>query len=287
MRFFFRSRSFKIFISAVAVVLVLSVVIAVFTTVSSPISSLLGTVTTPVQKAFSTVSGKIDKFKTSLSEKNDLLEQIEVLKVENAQLADSLAKYEETVLENDFYEQYLGIKDANTEMLFQSASVTARDFTDPYKGFTVDVGLLDGVSLNDPVITSEGLVGYISEIAPTYAKVTTVLSPKAKAGGKDNRTADEGVISGRSDFAKDNKAYFYNLQRDCSVSIGDYVVTAGGSVYPAGLIVGTVSDIRQQNKDSSLYAVIDSKVDFDKLRNVMIITYYSGQGSISPKGDRK
>ena len=75
----------------------------------------------------------------------------------------------------------------------------------------------------------------------------------------------------------------YNLQRDCAVSVGDYIVTAGGSIFPKGLIVGKVSDLKQQTKDSSLYAVIDSAVDFDGLREVMVITYFSGQGYVGPK----
>lgn len=283
MRFFFRSRSFKIFVSAVAVVLVVSVTIAVFSSVSSPISSLIGTVTTPVQKAFTSISGKFNDFKISLGDNQKLLEQVDQLKKQNAELSEQLIEYESTLLQNKFYEEFLGIKENNPEMLFQTASVSARDNTDPYKGFTVDVGMLDGVALNDPVITSEGLVGYVSEIAPTYCKITTILSPKLKAGGRDNRTGDEGVISGRADLAADNKSSLYNLQRDCSVSIGDYVVTAGGGIYPAGLIVGTVSDIKQQSKDTSLYAVVDTNIDFDRLKTVMIVTYYSGQGVIAPK----
>ena len=67
------------------------------------------------------------------------------------------------------------------------------------------------------------------------------------------------------------------------MSIGDYIVTAGGSVFPKGLVVGKVSDIKQQSKDSSLYAVIDSTVDFDELRDVMVITYFSGQGYVGPE----
>ena len=189
--------------------------------------------------------------------------------------------------ENEFYEQFLGIKEKNSEMLFQSASVVARDSTDPYKGFTINVGLINGVAKYDPVITSDGLVGYITEIAPTYSKVTTVLSPKLKAGGKDNRTSDEGIISGRADFAEDDNCYLYNLQRDCTVSISDYIVTAGGGVFPEGLIVGTVIDIKQQSKDTSLYAVVDSAVEFDDLREIMVITYFSGQGMTGPEGETK
>lgn len=282
MRFFFRSRKFKIFIASLSVLLVAVIAVALFSRVSSPISSFVGTVTTPVQKAFSAVSDWFGGIKDSMGDNRELMNDIEQLKAENAELSQKLVNLEETQAQNEFYKQFLGIKEKNPEMLFQSATVAARDSTDPYKGFTVNVGLIDGVALHDPVITEAGLVGYISEIAPTYSKVTTVLSPELKAGGRDSRTQDEGVVSGRAELAVDNKCYLYNLQRNCAVSVGDYVVTSGGSVFPEGLIVGTVSDIKQQSKDTSIYAVVESKVDFDNLHKVMVITYFSGQGYVGP-----
>ena len=283
MRFFLRSKNFKIFVVSLAALIIVILAIGFFTRVSSPLSSFVGAVTTPVQKVFSSIENKIEGFKASVKDNQELLLRVEQLEKENAELQDKLIGLEELEAQNKTYEDYLGIKEKNPEMLFQSATVASKDVTDPYKGFTVNVGLIDGVQLHDPVITKAGVIGYISEIAPTYSKVTTILSPELKAGGIDSRTLDEGVVSGRADFSVDNKCYMYNLQRDCAVSIGDYIVTAGGSVFPKGLVVGKVSDIKQQTKDSSLYAVIDSSVDFDNIRDVMIITYFSGQGYVGPK----
>lgn len=271
--------------ASVAALLVVVIVVSLITSVSSPISSFISTVTTPVQKTITAISDKFSDWRKTTGDNKELLAEIQRLEAEKAELADKLTEMEQIQQENEFYEQFLGIKEKNSEMLFQYGSVVARDSTDPYKSFTIDVGLINGVEQYDPVITPDGLVGYITEIAPTYSKVTTVLSPKLKAGGKDNRTADEGIISGRADLAEKGSCYLYNLQRDCTVSIGDYVVTAGGGVFPEGLIIGTVSDIKQQSKDSSLYAVVESQIDFDNLREIMVITYYSGQGMTGPDGD--
>ena len=287
MRFFFRSRKFKILMASVAALLVIVITVSLITSVSSPISSFISTVTTPVQKTVTSVSDKLGDWKKQFGDNEALAKEIERLEAEKAELAGQLTEMEQIRQENEFYEQFLGIKEKNSEMLFQAASVVARDNTDPYKTFTIDVGLINGVAKYDPVITPDGLVGYITETAPTYSKVTTVLSPRLKAGGRDNRTADEGIISGKAELAKDGSCYIYNLQRDCTVSIGDYIVTAGGGVFPDGLIVGTVSDIKQQSKDTSLYAVVDSAVDFDDIRNVMVITYFSGQGMTGPDGGTK
>lgn len=282
MRFFFRSKGFKVFVVSVVAIVLLSVAVTLFSSVSSPFSSIFGSIISPVQRVFASASDKLEDFKASLGDNRSLMEEIEALKLEKAELDAKLTQYEQTLQENAYYEEFLGIKDKNPEMLFQSADVIAHDNTDPYKGFTINVGLLDGIALHDPVITPQGLVGFVSEVSPTYAKVTTVLSPDLHAGGKDNRSNDEGVISGRADLAKDGYCTFYNLQRDCAVSIGDYVVTAGGSIFPQGLLVGKVTDIRQQTKDTSLYAVVKTDIDFKNLRQVMVITYFSGQDVIAP-----
>lgn len=287
MRFFFRSRKFKILLASVAALLVVVAVISLVSNVSSPISSFLSTVTTPVQKAVTSVSAKLGDFKQRLGDNSDLQNEIARLEAEKAELVEQLTEMEKNRLENKFYEEYLGIKEEHNEMLFQSAGVVARDAADPYKGFTVDVGLIDGAALYDPVITKDGLVGYITEIAPTYSKVTTILSPKLKAGGKDSRTGDSGVISGRGDLAGNNQCHLYNLQRDCSVSVDDYVVTVGGGVFPKGLVVGKVLNIKQQTKDASLYAVVQSAVNFDKLDKVMVVTYFAGQEVAENGGDAK
>ncbi len=283
MRFFFRSRSFKIFIASFVALLVIVALIAFFSRVSSPVSSFVGAVTTPVQKVFNSVSSWIGGITGAIGDNQDLMAEIEALKKQNAILSNQLVDMEELQAENRTYEQYLGIKEKNPEMLMQSAVVAARDNTDPYKGFTINVGLIDGVALHDPVITEAGLIGYIGEIAPTYSKVVTVLSSELKFGAYDSRTEDSGILSGRADLAVDNKCYIYNLRRDCSVAVDDYIVTAGGSVFPKGLIIGKVSDIKQQSKDSSLYAEITTNIDFDRIGEVMVITYFTGQGYIGPK----
>ena len=80
MRFFFRSRKFKIFIASLSVLLVAVIAVALFSRVSSPISSFVGTVTTPVQKAFSAVSDWFGGIKDSMGDNRELMNEIEQLK---------------------------------------------------------------------------------------------------------------------------------------------------------------------------------------------------------------
>ena len=95
MRFFFRSKSFKIFAASLSALIVIVIVVAIFSKVSSPISSFVGAITTPFQKAFSTVSDWVDGVKDKMGDNQELMNEIERLKAELAQkdaMAERLAR---------------------------------------------------------------------------------------------------------------------------------------------------------------------------------------------------
>ncbi len=78
--------------------------------------------------------------------------------------------YEALEEENRLLREMLGLKEENSSFVFSDpCDVVARNANDMYGGFTINRGSNDGISLNDPIITSVGLVGRVTEIAPSYA----------------------------------------------------------------------------------------------------------------------
>lgn len=281
MRFFFRSKQFKRILSVFAIILVTTVTLAVIGSASSPGSNILGAVFTPVQSAFNSVTDAVKGFFTALNEGEELIQENQHLQDEINRLTSEAIKHEEALRENEFYKNYLEIKENNPDFKFQPASVIAGDQTDIYKSFVINKGSLDSVAPYDPVITDEGLVGYVTEVALSYSKVTTILSSEMKIGTKDSRTGDIGIVSGKPEFAKKNCTQMYNLPRSSSVTVGDYVITNGGGIFPSGLLIGTIREVKAQQMDISVYAEVAPAVDLDNLNDVMVLTYFSGQGIAS------
>ena len=63
-----------------------------------------------------------------------------------------------------------------------------------------------------------------------------------------------------------------NIPKDSDVQVEDMVVTSGfGGVYPKGLVVGKIIEIRNEEGGLLKYGVIDTSVDFQKLEDVAII----------------
>lgn len=285
MRFFFRSPQFKKAVVIVVLVVALAVTVGLIGGYMSPQAGVLGAVAAPFQKlgnavvdAFNTV---VDNYKSAAILNNEK----EKLQNEVNKLRDQLTEYEEAVNENEFYEKYLDIKDANPDFKFAPAMVLTYDPDDIFCGFTVGVGSFHGISLYDPVITDEGVVGYISEVGITTSKVTTILDPELVCGAFDSRTADAGVLSGSTEFASQGYTRFYNLPRTCSVAVGDLVITSGSGVFPDGLILGSINNIGSDPVSSSLFATVTPTASIGELKKVMVITEFTGQGNQLTNGE--
>ena len=83
------------------------------------------------------------------------------------------------------------------------------------------------------------LVGYVSEVGPSYAKVTTILSPDLNVGAVEIRTKDTGNITGSVETAAKGLTQLELLPKDTQVKAGDIVVTAGTSgFFPQDIIIG-------------------------------------------------
>ena len=54
--------------------------------------------------------------------------------------------------------------------------------------------------------------------------------------------------------------------------MGDVLETSGlGGNYPKGILIGTVKEIEDDVSGYSQYAIIDTAVDFERIREVMVI----------------
>lgn len=285
MRKFFARRGVKFLIVVVCVLLAVSVLFAAFGQIVAPQSQILNTLFSPFRTFGNDVSHYIDRTFTAVG-------RLDTLEDENNQLREQLRVYREQLVdfddykrENEFFKEFLDIKEQNTDFSFQPATVTARNAADASASFSIDIGTREGAQLHDPVITPDGLVGYISEIGTTMSTVVTVVDPKLRVGALVSRTRESGVVRGDSALLAKGCCSLSYLTGNSAVTIGDYVVTSGaGGVFPPGLIIGTVTDVKKESSNVSIYAVVQPVVDVQKITQVMVITQFEGQGGIADEG---
>ncbi len=137
-----------------------------------------------------------------------------------------------------------------------------------FKTVVIDKGERDGLRTGQPVVTQNGAVGRVVELAPHYAKVLLLIDYNSSLDAMVQRTRVRGILAGNSTNICRLK---YVLKHDDLVE-GDVLITSGlGGVFPKGLKLGTV--IRVKKMDHGLFLEVDVRpaVNFNKLEEVLII----------------
>lgn len=282
MRNFFKSIWFKILLIILAILFGLFLFEASTGRLSAP-SEMLGVVVEPVEKATSTVTNTVGGWFDQLFHSGRYKSENEELKEQIAQLQNQMVDYENLKSQNEQLKEIAGIKERHTDFEMEPASVVARDPEQLYT-FTIDLGSMDDVQVNDPVITSAGLVGIVATVGPTYSQVTTLLSPDLQVACYDTGTGEAGIVSGRVDLASSGRCQMQHMDKDTNVSNGNLVATSGSSgIFPAGLVVGSIEETRINENGMSSYLVIQPSVDLETVTDVTVIKSFTGQGESIPK----
>ncbi|MBQ3050408.1 MAG: rod shape-determining protein MreC [Clostridia bacterium] len=280
MKGFVKTLWFKILAVIMGILIIFLILAAVLGSKSSPLSATAGTVTQPLSRVTSVLGNgfsNIGQFFTRSSTYEKRIEDLEG-KVISAQ--KQLADYEETKQKLESYENFLGIKEQHPDYQVISATVIGKDSANNFTTFVFNKGAVSGVKVDDPVIYGDGqLVGVVTKVAPTYCVVSTILDPNISISAYEVRTRESGYITNDADIVKKGFCRLSGLDRKTKVSKGSVIATAGvGGIYPRDLIIGTVREIQNDEKDISAYAVIEPNIDVTQMTEALIMTGFEGQG---------
>lgn len=279
MKDFFKSFGFKV-LAAIALVLVGVMIYAASTGGMATIPSMIsGAILTPLQSAASAVSDGLNSFAGMFGSSTELQKQIDELQAELNDYRNKQVELDALREQNEWLKEYLNIIEQDNDYQFADARVIAIDPADKYNNFTISAGTLSGISVNDPVITPEGLVGVVYETGLNYSKVRSNLDPETQVSATVSRTRNNGVTGGTLSLAQEGKLKLGFLSRDGGAEAGDMVITSGmGGIYPAGLLIGEIEEVLPESDGMTLYGVVKPYADLSRLSQVLVITEFSGQG---------
>ena len=135
------------------------------------------------------------------------------------------------------------------------------------------------MEVGDPVITSQGLVGIVTNAYATTSKVTTLLSEDVKVSAVDPACGESGVIVSDITTASAGLLRMSYLGSDTQVKEGDIITTSGaGSTYPKDIIIGVVESVQKSENDISQYAVVRPYEDLTRVQEVYVVIDFPGAG---------
>lgn len=230
-------------------------------------------IASPFQRATSGAGGagvsffqKIANWRTAAAENEQLKQRVAELEIEARQgRADRD--------ENERLRALLDFKNKNQYGVVP-ASVIARDPSLWFSTVTINRGSSSGIELNMPVTTPGGIVGRIIALSPWTATVMLITDEKSAAGavvGQLGTSNALGSIRGLGDNGLLEMRYVSGL---AEVKAGDYVVTTGqDGIYPQGLNVGTVVEVKSGSATTPHVIYIKPGARIDSLEEVAVLQY--------------
>ena len=260
---------------AAAVIAVGLALMSVFSNTSSPLANVANVIASPFRSAYTSVANWFNDKQNYYQDNTDLKEENAALKKQLAEMEAAIRQAEKDSAENERLKQLLGLKAQRPDLTsdLQAAMITEHTVTNWTSSLTIDKGTRHGLEVNDCVISETGaLVGLISEVGTNWATVLTLVDTDTSLGAQVFRTNDLGLAQGNFSLMGEKRLRLEYLPADCSLLGGDLVVTSGlGGFYPAGLVIGSVAEVQQDDSGATSYAILTPAVDFDALSEVFVI----------------
>ncbi len=200
------------------------------------------------------------------------------LRTENAQLRQRAIENQTAQQENERLRNQLNYI-AGTEFPNDFRGVTTRVIVQPQTVYRQEVivaaGSTSGIRVNDPVVTSDGLVGTVAAVTPHSAKVRLLTDDESAASAIDIETGATGIV--RRGSSPDAPLILDRVSKDRRVDEDDAVVTAGSqvgqfpSLFPEKIPICTVTSVSQRDVDSFKTVQCSPLVDFGALQDVIVL----------------
>ncbi|HEY9062940.1 MAG TPA: rod shape-determining protein MreC [Pseudobacteroides sp.] len=233
----------------------------------------INTFISPQNHLLSSVWSEINSKRSYLDELSKIRKENSLLKTKEKQLKFDSQEIEQEKRKNIELSKLLAFKDQFKENKLLGANIID---IDENKGFcvTIDRGSIDSVTLDDAVISSNGLVGRVSSVKKNSAEVTCIIDSTSRVAATTKGSGCDGIINGcfglESKIADTCKMLF--LSNDVNVNYGDKIITSGiGGVFPKGIPIGQILEVRKSDNDINYYATVKPAVDFKKLEFVAVL----------------
>lgn len=212
-----------------------------------------------------------DITRASAASKSALLRENEALRHENAELKVQLARAEAVDRENNRLRELVTWQQRQPWKL-GLARVVLRDPANWWRTAQIDLGSRDGVKLNMPVLTPEGLVGRVSSVSVTRSQIVLLGDPNCKVAARvENEDRETGIIKPGGPLDRDLVELTY-LSRTSSLKPGQMVRTSGeGGLFPRGIPIGTIVDFESVDTGLATVARVKLAADIAALEEVFVL----------------
>jgi rod shape-determining protein MreC len=233
---------------------------------TSRFQSVVQTLTYPLQASVNSVASTFKNLWYSYISLIDVNEENKLLRQQLLDMEEKMNQH----IENSV--QFLRLRD---QLLFASKKITEKIFAEiigESADNNHDISLINRgsnqlVQRNYVVLRKEGLVGRIQSVSPFQSSVQLITDHRSRVSSLIQRNRIRGLIYGTHKGLE-----MRQINKHANIKIGDRVISSGlGGLYPKGLLIGWVKEIRRQKHELFKTAILDSAVDFKQIEEVFVI----------------
>ena len=277
----------KLFSTKVRIILVLAVLLAIGLAILNSTGqhgSLPGTI---VQVLMSPVRAVGNALTDTAEKYYSYMFQYEALAAENAELKADIAKMEDVARQADSVNRenirlrgLLNLKATHEDYVMVDAYIIGWNSTDWNSTLTINRGTTSGINENMCAVTENGqVVGLVTEAGPNYAVIKTILDSTLEISGTISVSGYNGMVSGGYIDGHKTLLKMEYLPSNSILRNNDQVVTSGSTVYPRGLIIGSIVDAGFEETGVAKFALLKPATEVNTLEQVFVITKYTTDAS--------
>ena len=161
-----------------------------------------------------------------------------------------------------------------TEYDTVNATILSRNKSYWFNTITIDKGAKQGIKENMAVITKNGFVGKVTKVFNGSSEVKLITSDdinfKVSVAIRTNGVDHYAIMNGYD--KETNRIMITGIDKTTVVNKGDIVLTSGlGELFPAGIYVGEVDEIKSDKYNLSKIIYIKTKQNYSDMHYVTVL----------------
>ena len=193
----------------------------------------------------------------------------------NARLAAENAKLrKELERQISLQDKYPPVNKADTvdapAYIFTSAKVISNSVNKTFNYITINKGSRQGIKPDMGVISSDGVVGVITNVSDNYATGLSLLNKRLSIPAKITKNNYFGSLVWDGEHF--NTADLKEIPFHIMVNVGDTVVTSGYSnIFPEGIMIGTITKFDVEGGTNFYNIKVQLSTNFKTLKYVYVV----------------
>jgi rod shape-determining protein MreC len=237
----------------------------------NPVDRFLLRLSAPIQYVLAVIGEGISDVWNDYIYLVDTKEENERLRFELGRLRLENRKLKDVAAENVRLREMLRLRESNPGE-FVAARVIGRSLSPFFRVMRIRIDQAEGqIQRMMPVVTQEGLVGYVSSVIGPYADVTLIVDSDARVPVVVEETQSNGILNGTGELDRYACRVEHLRPNVDDVRVGQHILTSGrDDVYPRNVLVGTVADITRRGARQLQEVEVTPAVDFSRLEVVLV-----------------